>query len=46
MFYNFIFLATFLDDERFYRNCVDPGSKGAKTANIVSKGQEWAQLEK
>ena len=44
--HNFVFLANFLDDEKCCRNCVDPGTKGAKTANIVSTGPEWAWLEK
>ena len=27
------------------RNDVDPGTKRAKTANIVSTGQKWARLQ-
>ena len=36
----------FLDDEKCCKNCVDPGTKGSKTAKIVSTGQNWAQLDK
>ena len=36
----------FLGNEKSCTNVVDPGTKGAKTANIVSVGQIWARLEK
>ena len=44
--YIFVFFATFLDDEKICRNYVDPGTKRAKTAKIVSAGQKWARLDK
>ena len=37
---------TFSDDEKCCKNCVDPGTKRAKTAKIVSAGQKCARLEK
>ena len=42
----FISFATFLDDEKCCRNCVDYGLKRAKTAKIVSAGQKWTRLGK
>ena len=42
----FCLFCYFLDDEKCCRNCVDPGTKRAKTAKIVSVGQKWARSEK
>ena len=36
----------FLDDEKCCINGVDPGTKRAETAKIVSAGQKWAWSEK
>ena len=41
----FCILTAFLDDEKFCINCLDPGTKKAKTASIVSADHKWAQLE-
>ena len=42
----FVFFATFWDDEKCCRNCVDPGTKRAQTAKIVYAGQKRVRLEK
>ena len=41
----FVLFTTFLDDEKFCRNGVDPDTKRAKTAKIVSAGRKWVRLE-
>ena len=42
----FRLFATFLDPKQYCRNCVNPGTKRAKTSLIVFPGQKWTHLRR